>query len=164
MVLAFECPRHRCTATISPPFASDQDANEWRNECSETSGVSSAASAISRKALVGASSLNGTPPVVRKDEALVEILSGLGCKLLGLRGLYTLENCNGIAIERHLAALSRFCALEDDGSGAGNAFCLLRPRRCERRANGQRRSIQIDGIPFQADKLAPPRAAQRGDA
>ena len=28
VVDAFECPRQRCTATMSPPFARDQEANE----------------------------------------------------------------------------------------------------------------------------------------
>ena len=104
--------------------------------------------------------LERPPVLVRKDEAEVEVLSGLGRELLGrLGGLDPPQNRNRIAIEGDKPALTRLCAFEDDGSRPGGAFCLLGPRRGKGRADGQRASIEIDGIPLQANKLTAPRAS-----
>src|SRR5580700_3186135 len=93
---------------------------------------------------------------VRKDKALIEILSRFSRKLLGgLCCLYAAEDCHCVAVERYLPAPPRFRAFKDDGDSTGCAFGLLCPRRCQRRTNRQGASIKIDRFAFQGDKLTP---------
>ena len=124
-----------------------------------------AASATSRKAFEGASSLIRAPVLIRKDEALVEVIPRLRRKLLGrLGGLYTSKNCNRIAIERHLSALSRLRPFEYDGGCSGRTFRLLCPCRCEGRTDSQCTQRQDQQHSISSRRARRARAGQCSDS